>query len=106
MKKYRIESFKDGWFVGNFQPSLHVNPYVEVAFKVVKPGETELPHKQLKATELTCVAKGLIELNGKRFSSGDVIEISPGEIALFNCIEEALLICVKFPSIPSDKILV
>jgi hypothetical protein len=105
MKSEELNNFHLGWFVGNFEPSLFKNQHVEIAVKHFSKGETEPSHKQLVATELTVVISGSIRMNDKFFTDGEIVIIPPGEYADFEAIEDSSLVCVKFPSIPEDKVL-
>lgn len=105
MNKQNIEEFVKGWVVGNFVPSIFKTNEVEVGAKFFKIGESEPSHKQLVATEITIVMDGKIRMNNEYFNSGDVITIPPGEFADFEALTDAKLICIKFPSIPSDRVL-
>jgi quercetin dioxygenase-like cupin family protein len=104
MQTFNVEEFFKGWIIGNFSPSLYVNPFVEVGIKFFKMGETEASHKQLVATEITIVIDGTIRLGTSIFARGDIISIPPNEIADFESLTDSSLVCIKFPSIPSDKV--
>lgn len=104
MKSYRLGNFHKGWFLGNFQPTIFNNSDFEVAVKVFQIGDEEPSHKQLISTEITVVIEGNIRLGGFYFSAGDIIEIPPGEFASFLSLTDSILVCVKFPSIPDDKV--
>jgi hypothetical protein len=78
----------------------------EVGVKYFSQGEIERAHFQLTATEITVVISGLISLGGQIFESGDVIMISPQEVADFLSITDSVLVCIKFPSQPDDKVVV
>jgi hypothetical protein len=101
----RIENFVAGWFIGNFEPTIYQTKDFEVAIKYFSKGDTEPSHKQIIATEITGVISGVISMNNQKFQKGDLIRIIPGEFADFECLEDCSLICVKFPSDPTDKIL-
>ena len=105
MKKNRIEEFVKGWFIGNFQPVLFQTQDFEVAVKMFQAGEKEALHKQLVATEVTVVIEGEIRMRESVFVKGDVITIPPGEFADFQSITDSSLVCIKYPSLPDDKIL-
>lgn len=106
MDLFRIEDFVKGWIVGDFAPSLHQNSDFEVGVKFFKQGEVEAPHKQLIATEITVVVEGKIKLGGSIFQRGDVISIPPHEVAGFESLTDSSLVCIKFPSLPNDKVVV
>jgi quercetin dioxygenase-like cupin family protein len=106
MQTYKIEDFFKGWVVGNFQPSLHLNSNFEVGVKHFNAGEVEAAHKQLVATEITIVVSGKIRLASGIFSDGDIISIPPNEVADFEALSDCALVCIKFPSLPNDKVVV
>jgi hypothetical protein len=104
MKRYKLEDMTLGWFVGNFSPSLYQNEFVEVGVKKFSKGETEPMHYQLTATEWTCVLTGRIRIGDLTFEENDIAEIPPLESADFEALEDCVLVVVKSPSIPSDKV--
>ncbi len=104
MKQYILDSFTKGWVVGDFTPSLFVNPHVEVAVKKFSKGQIEVSHKQLIATEITIVVSGQIMLGNRIFADNDVIEIPPKEFASFEALSDCALVCIKFPSLSNDKV--
>lgn len=105
MEIYQIDNFVNGWFIGDFEPSLFKNPHVEVALKTYLKGEKESSHKQLIATELTVVVEGRIRMGSIYLSDGQIVKVNPNEFCDFEAVENCKLICVKFPSIPADKVL-
>lgn len=105
MKVSKIDEYSKGWIVGNFHPTEFQNPHVEVAVKFFIAGDKEESHYQIIATEITIVHQGQIRLANIEFNSGDVIILEPGEIASFESITDSSLTCIKFPSLPNDKVL-
>jgi quercetin dioxygenase-like cupin family protein len=99
-----LDEFTKGWFVGDFSPAVLNSKDFEIAVKWFNAGEREPLHKQNIATEITVVIAGQIRLGGETFSKGDVITIPPGEFAEFESITDSSLVCVKTPSLPSDKV--
>ena len=104
MQEFKLDDFFKGWIIGNFSPSLHPNPHVEVGVKFFKLGEVEKAHKQLLSTEITVVIDGTIRLGTKIFQRGDIILIPPQEVLDFESLTDSSLVCLKFPSIPDDKV--
>lgn len=105
MQLHRIDSFENGWFVGNFDPTLISSTDVEVAVKSYKVGETEPSHFQLTATEITVVINGKCRLGGHILGPGDVLVIDPLEPADFEALEDCIVVACKSPSLPNDKVL-
>ena len=91
--------------VGDFQPSLFKNQHLEVGVKFFKSGERELSHKQILATEITVISEGSVRIGDVVLLAGEMLIIHPGEYADFEALTDGSLTCVKFPSIPSDKVL-
>lgn len=104
MKEYQLKNFTNGWFVGNFEPTIFATNDFEVSVKFFEAGDREPLHKQILATELTAVISGIVQMNSKEFRVGTIIEFKPGEACEFLSVTDATLVCVKFPSIPNDKI--
>ena len=105
IEKFALSDFKLGWIVGDFIPTLVSSKEIEVAVKYFHAGETEPTHKQIIATEITVVVNGKIRLGGSSYESGDIIRIKPGIFADFVSVTDSALVCIKFPSLPSDKVL-
>jgi len=103
MKEARLDEMVKGWFVGDFEPTLHRTRDVEVAVKVYRAGDREAAHYHKVATEFTAVTQGEIEMNGKRYSAGDIIVVEPGETADFRAITDATTTVVKIPGAVNDK---
>jgi hypothetical protein len=106
MQISKIEEFHKGWIIGNFYPSLINTKEFEVGVKFFSQGEIEPSHFQLTATEITVVISGAISLGGEMFEQGDIITISPKEVADFLSVTDSVLVCIKLPSYPNDKVVV
>ncbi len=103
MKKYNLEKFTRGWFIGNFDPSIIKRTDFEVGVKVFTKGQTEASHYHKITTEITVVIQGNCKLNNEILSEGDIVVISPNETAKFEALSDCKLAVVKIPSLPKDK---
>ncbi len=103
MKLDRLDKMVRGWFVGNFAPTALKTDACEVGVKYYKAGDYEKAHYHKIATEVTVVVSGEAELNGKRFGSGDIITLSPGDITDFRAITDVTTAVVKLPGALNDK---
>ena len=106
MKRFNLNDMKLGWFIGNFTPTLLENDLVEVGVKIFSKGQMEPRHYQLTATEWTCVVEGCIRIGDNIFEKYEIVEIPPLEDADFEALEDCVLVVVKSPSKPMDKIIV
>ena len=101
----RLEDFKLGWVVGDFDPALIHSKDIEMAIKHFKKGDVEPSHKQIIATEITIVVSGKIRLGEAKYGADEIVIIPPGIYADFEALTDCSLVCIKYPSIPSDKVL-
>lgn len=106
MEFARIEDFKHGWFIGDFLPSILRTADFEVCFKELPTGTSEALAVQNCSEEVTLVISGIIQVNHREFSAGDIIRIRPGEPADLIVLDNARLVGVKTPSLPNDKRLI
>ena len=101
----KLEDFKLGWVVGDFNPALIHSKDVEMAIKHFRKGEIEPSHKQIIATEITIVVSGEIRLGEGKYRADDIVIIPPGVYADFEALTNCSLVCIKYPSLPNDKVL-
>lgn len=105
MNVSRVDEFVGGWFIGDFSPTLEANPHVEVCLKRYAKGTTEPVHYQRVATEYTLVIAGRCRIGNRELGPDDILTIPPGEAAGFEALTDVVLIAVKTPSLPNDKVL-
>lgn len=104
----KLADFKDGWFIGNFEPTLKKTKHFEVAVKQHFKFEDWPEHLQRTATEYNVLIEGKILLTTKTKSvvvePGDVFVIYPKTPMKPVFLEDCTVVCVKTPSIPDDKV--
>jgi quercetin dioxygenase-like cupin family protein len=103
MTVFNISDMKNGWFIGNFEPSIFKNCFFEIAHHVHPAGYITPRHFHKIAQELTYIIKGKLIVENKVLQAGQMFLYEPNEIANVKVIEDADLIVVKWPSIPQDK---
>lgn len=103
MKHGKLRDMQNGWFVGDFKPSIFQSPDFEVAIKYYRKGDYEVRHKHKKATEITVVVQGEVRMNEVKYQAGDMVLIEPNEATDFLAIEDTITAVVKTPSVPDDK---
>lgn len=101
----KLNDFIGGWLVGNFDPCLFRSKDVEIGIKKYSTGDKDLNHYHKETTEYTVVLSGIVKMLDKIFYEGNIIEISPNTWNEFECIEDAVLLVIKTPSLPNDKFL-
>ena len=95
---------KGGWFVGNFEPSMHKDNF-EVSYKVHRKGESWPIHYHTKVKEINLLIRGKMIIQGENLKSGDIFVLEPYEIADPVFLEDCEIVCVKNQSI-NDKVCV
>lgn len=103
MKKYRLDNFKGGWIIGNFEPSLLKSKDFEVCYKFHVKGERWPVHYHKVGTEYNVLIRGEMLIKGERLFGGDVFVIEPGEVADPVFVDDCEVLIVKTPSVPGDK---
>lgn len=104
MNIFRLKEFTGGWFIGDFEPSLIRSPEFELGLKEMRAGSSESFHFQKTATEITLVVSGKCRLGENVLTAGDIAVIPPLESADFEALQDTVLVVLKSPSIPSDKV--
>lgn len=104
MIKSHISKFKNGWFIGDFEPSVLKSKNFEAGVKEFKEKETESAHYQKVAFEITVVISGEVRMGEYLLKEDDLLVISPGEICDFEALTDCKVLAIKFPSLPEDKI--
>ena len=105
MKYAKLDDMTKGWFVGQFTPTAFHTEECEVAVKRYVKGEKEPEHFHKIATEITLILSGDVKMLGKKWSSGDIITLSPGEATSFEALSDVTTVVVKVPSVLGDKYL-
>ena len=105
MEVSKLPDFVGGWFIGNFTPSLITTEEFEVCIKRYRAGETEDEHFQKTAVEFTIIISGNCRIGPHLLGPDDILRINPHEPADFLALNDVVLVAVKTPSNPDDKVL-
>lgn len=103
MKKFNLNEFEKGWFIGNFKPTLFDTKDFEIAIKKYKKGDFEKSHMHKIAVEYTIIVNGRVVMNNELYEKDDIIVIEPGEYTDFKCLTDVITCVVKIPSSKNDK---
>ena len=96
----------NGWFIGDFEPTIFKNPFFEIAHHKHKKGYSCDPHTHKIGQEVTYIVNGELTASGRHLRAGDIFWYEPGEIATVSVLEDVDLIVIKWPSVPSDKYII
>jgi mannose-6-phosphate isomerase-like protein (cupin superfamily) len=103
MQTTPLSAMTKGWFIGDFDPTLHRTRDVEVAVKHYRAGDSEGAHHHKIAREFTVIVSGSVRMNGRTYGAGDIVVIDPGETTDFCALTDAVTTVVKIPGAPDDK---
>jgi len=98
-----IKNFKNGWFIGNFEPSLLKTENFEVAMQFHPKGFIGQKHYHKISTEYNLVVSGKVNICGREMKSGEIFVFLPNEVSESEFLEDTTLIIVRTPSVPTDK---
>lgn len=105
MKIHNLNDFHRGWIVGDFDPNLLRKTDIEIAVQKYKAGEYEKLHKHNKVTEISVIIYGKVMMGNREYGADDIIELPPGSVTNFTALVDSAVLVIKYPSIPSDKII-
>ena len=103
MKVNRIENMTRGWLIGDFSPSILRTSDFEVAYLHHKQDEKWPAHIHNIANEYNVLIRGSMKLNNELLSQGDIFIVKKGMMTKAKFLEDCEILCIKVPSIPSDK---
>ena len=106
MRIDKLENFTKGWFIGNFDPAILKTDQFEVGIQYHTVTDVVEPHYQRIATEYNLVIEGTLSVNGWIASAGDIFVYEPEVVCNVKFLSDCVIVVVKTPSIPDDKVVV
>jgi hypothetical protein len=106
MKIFKLDEMKSGWFVGNFDPTAFRTESTEVCYRTHPKGEQWDVHYHQYVTEINLLIFGTMKIQNKLLTSGDIFILEPYEIADPEFIEDCSIVCIKYPGITGDKVII
>lgn len=103
MNVTKLKDYTRGWLIGDFEPSILKTKDFEVGVLTHKKGENWAAHYHKESIEYNVLVSGKMIIQGKELNTGDVFVFEKNEIADPVFLEDCIVVCVKVPSIPSDK---
>jgi mannose-6-phosphate isomerase-like protein (cupin superfamily) len=100
-----LDRMVNGWFVGDFEPSVLRTTACEVAVKHYRAGDREPSHHHKLAEEITVIVRGRARMGDTEIAEGGIAVIRRGESVVFEALEDTTTVVVKLPSVRGDKYL-
>lgn len=103
MRLDRIEQYKNGWFIGDFEPSLIRTKDFEISLMHHKKGAYIPLHYHHLVEEMNVFVSGSMRCNGLLLEPGDIFIFEKDEVSNCTVLEDSTIVVVKVPSIIGDK---
>lgn len=104
MKLYDPTSFKGGWFIGDFEPSIWRTSAYEVGYKHHIAGEPWPAHYHEHMDEVTFLLEGTMRMQDQVLTGPVLFLIERNDVADPAFVTDCKVFIVKAPSVPGDKI--
>ena len=103
MRMQRLDEFRGGWIIGDFEPSLLRTKDFEISVMQHKKGAYIPLHYHHLVEEMNVFVSGSMLCNGVELVPGDIFIFEKDEVS--DCIvhEDTVVVVVKVPSILGDK---
>lgn len=104
MRVYDARVMRGGWYIGDFTPSVFRTKEFEVCVKHHPKDEDWPDHYHAEAIEINYLISGMMQVNDMYIGPGAIFVFEPFEVARPRFISDCVVVVVKVPSIPGDKI--
>lgn len=103
MRIDKLSKMVNGWFIGDFSPTVFTTKDFEVCYRTHKAGEKWNIHYHKKAVEINVLVGGTMTIQDKTLLPGDIFTLYPWEIADPCFLTDCTVLTVKTPSVANDK---
>ena len=103
MKIYKLVNMVRGWFIGDFEPSVLKTKDFEVGLLTHKKDEKWPIHYHKETVEYNVLIEGAMRVQNTNIQPGEIFVFDKGEIADPIFLDDCRILCIKVPSIPTDK---
>ncbi|NBP01758.1 MAG: hypothetical protein EBU90_16800 [Proteobacteria bacterium] len=101
--KFSIKDFKNGWLIGDFEPSILKTANFELGIHTHKAGVVGDKHYHKLSNEYNYIVSGRMLVNGVELEAGDVFVYKPYEVSDCRFIEDTVLVVTRDASNKQDK---
>lgn len=104
VKDIQIKDTVRGWFLGDFEPSIKRISNMEIGLLTHEANEQWDAHVHREVVEYNYLVKGEMTLNEQEYKTGDSFIFPPRHLAVPKFKTKCIILCLKIPSKPTDKI--
>ena len=102
---FNLENFTNGWFVGDFEPSILKNSGVELAVMDKKKGlGVNDFHYHENCTEINVLIKGKMKVNNKFINVNEIFIFKPNVPSVYEYLEDCTFVVFKNRPSVNDKV--
>lgn len=105
-KQVNIDDFIRGWLIGDFEPCVKRTTDLEVAVLHHKRGEKWGFHYHSEAREINILLSGKMIINNIPIKQNSIFIFEQNMISCPIFMEDCIVLCIKIPSIPTDKYII
>jgi dTDP-glucose pyrophosphorylase len=106
VKIYKLENFINGWFIGDFEPSILKNSGVELAVMNKKKGVGINDfHYHENCIEINVLIKGKMKVNNKYIQENEIFIFNPNVPSIYEYLEDCTFVVFKNKPSNNDKII-
>ena len=106
VKIFKLENFTNGWFIGDFDPSLLKNTGVELAVMNKKKGRGINDfHYHQHCTEINVLIKGKISINDLIINENEIFVFDPNVPSVYEYLEDCTFVVFKNKPSNNDKVI-
>lgn len=105
-KQINIDDFIRGWLIGDFEPCIKRTTDLEVAVLQHKRGEKWGFHYHSEAREINILLSGKMMINNIPIKQNSIFIFEQNMISCPIFLEDCIVLCIKIPSIPTDKYII
>jgi mannose-6-phosphate isomerase-like protein (cupin superfamily) len=102
-QRFQLDDFVRGWFVGNFEPSIVKTDKYEIGLLTHNKGEKWDFHYHKLADEINFLVEGRMRINERLIEKGSLFVIQKNQLTCPDFLENCKILCIKVPSVPTDK---
>jgi hypothetical protein len=99
-----LHRYTNGWFIGDFTPSLIQTPFMEAGIIYHKKNDYWPAHYHLASDEVTVLLEGSMTINGLPVYQNSIFVISKLETAKVEFLTDCKVLVIRVPSIKGDKV--
>jgi len=105
-KEVDINQYIRGWIIGDFEPSIKRTTHFEIAVLHHKQGEKWGFHYHSQAIEYNILLSGKMMINNISIEQNSIFIFEQNMISCPVFLEDCIVLCIKIPSIPTDKYII